>query len=97
MTNEERQVEIERIITNLNIIAPKNPRSDWGRIQKKDIDEACNVLRKAIIVPDNATNKDMILLIFPNLKYNEDDYFNVVHIDGLGTISLDWWKAPYKK
>lgn len=50
-------------------------------------------------IPNDATNKDVLKIIFPNLEYNEDEYFEVVRIYGkksIGTIKLDWFNAPYK-
>lgn len=50
-------------------------------------------------IPNDATNKDVLKIIFPNLEYDEDEYFEVAHIMGketIGTISLDWFNAPYK-
>lgn len=56
----------------------------------------------AIVIPNDATNGDMIMALFSNVKWwvNED---NEVFTDHKTTnsnriaINADWWKAPYRK
>ena len=58
----------------------------------------------AIIIPDNATNGDMIKLLFPDTKTWEvqrDDihcaYISFKDICGIISFPLSWWNAPFKK
>ena len=54
--------------------------------------KAYGVAIKALeLIPDNATNGDMIKALFNN---SLDDF---KHTWGGGTITDDWWNAPYKK
>ena len=58
-------------------------------------------------IPDNATNGDIVRMMFPKLEYKYaviDEYTNkptfVQIIDGdmiLTNFSTDWWNAPYQK
>ena len=51
-----------------------------------------------IPLPNNATNGDMIKIMFPHIRVNE--YINsidVVGLDGMSVFSKEWWYAPYKK
>lgn len=55
-------------------------------------------------LPDNPTNGDMIMAVFPNaeIKIHEQwDGQNIVTVrmNGVQIVvnSLDWWNAPYRK
>jgi len=54
----------------------------------------------AIIIPDGATNGDMIKEMFPNAEYGKDELGNMFVISSaqLGYIAFRecWWNAPYK-
>lgn len=61
-----------------------------------------------IDVPDNPTNKDILLAIFPYLSFNLDQYDDedgTYWIDVIGenkdgrmmTIEYDFWDNPYRK
>lgn len=54
---------------------------------------------KVVVIPDNATNGDMIKTMFPSIKIDFETYTKseVVHFrDGDAEFSHDWWNAPYK-
>ncbi len=51
----------------------------------------------AIIIPDNATNGDVIKLMFPNVKIDIVDNTVLTNIDNGLWFSLEWWNAAYKK
>lgn len=60
----------------------------------------------AIIIPDNATNGDVIKLIFPDAEiqpimgyFDKDELLGYrVYLGGRSQdYLLDWWNAPYKK
>ena len=64
-----------------------------GLLSEKD-------LNRIIVIPDNATNGDMIKALFPEAIIEEREY-GVVLI-ALGRLPLwrtyiDWWNAPYKE
>ena len=51
------------------------------------------------VIPDNATNGDVIKAMFPSMNVaNDQEWF--IHLqDGKGNIiktSKEWWDAPYK-
>ena len=53
-------------------------------------------IHNAIIIPDGATNGDMIMAMFPNAKANV--FVKEVGVKGLDTYSTftkKWWNAPY--
>ena len=61
---------------------------------------------KAIVIPPNATNGDMIKAMFPNVEIVRQEINsisnNIVVRDNsfLGAINrfhADWWNAPYKR
>ena len=58
----------------------------------------------AIVIPDNATNGDMIKAIYPNAKTwevtREDIHCAYIEFDDMYEIksfSLSWWNSPYKR
>lgn len=48
----------------------------------------------AIIIPDGATNGDMIKVMFPNLNFT--NVLAKMYAQNGKTLS-DWWNTPYKK
>ena len=57
---------------------------DWlvnGFPDEDDMEMALRAIKNGIPIPDNATNGEVIDLIFPYDK----------------TIDVDWWKSPYQK
>lgn len=72
-------------------------------------DDLCNLVNEAptvnaIIVPNGATNGDMIKAMFPNVKTWEvtrDDvhcaYIDFKDICEIKSFPLSWWNSPYKK
>lgn len=51
------------------------------------------------LVPDNATNGDIIMAMFPNTTVEYLEYSNYICIaNGIGfKINRSWWNALYKK
>lgn len=66
---------------------------DWA-IRKRKV--------RAVRIPDNATNGDVIKAMFPNATdYEYSDAFRLVsghyiELDKLKVFDLAWWNAPYK-
>ena len=58
-------------------------------------------IHNAIIIPEGATNGDMIKTMFPNVECGKDELGNVFIISSaqLGYIAFreSWWNAPYGK
>lgn len=53
-------------------------------------------IKAGMLIPDNATNGDMIKALFPNDKVIEDAFIEVMHYGNYKQILSDWWNAPYK-
>ena len=54
-----------------------------------------------ISIPDNATNKDVLMVSFPNCYYIEFIHDVTVYTDKkkqkvIGRFNKEWWNAPYK-
>ena len=78
-------------------------------IPKKDYDKMCKgelintilvAIKNGTLIPDNATNGDVLKMMFPS-DANELD-MSKLHLmyDGLDYIHefrKDWWNAPYTK
>ena len=60
---------------------------------------------KAIPIPDNETNGDKIIAMFPNCEQKEhmnNGYFEMYFDNDLKNasymrVSKDWWNAPFKR
>ena len=79
----------------LIIDIPEQWRDDmvWEKFDK--VDELCQVILDGDIIPDNATNGDVIKAMFPN----EEIYRHTFGYD-LGdecSFNENWWNAPYQK
>lgn len=48
-----------------------------------------------IEIPKGATNGDVVIRAFPNLKYNIQNGRVVTTIGVASSFDLDWWNAPY--
>lgn len=52
------------------------------------------------LIPDNATNGDVIKAIFPHYDVEIDEhkgYVRIFYDDFYTTYPLRWWNAPYKR
>ncbi len=63
--------------------------------------DALTVLNNCIEIPDNATNGDILKIMFNAVekeRFNDDGYNLVVVVMGGGIkyFDLSWWDAPYK-
>lgn len=61
---------------------------------------------KYIEIPDNATNGDIVQMIFPYYSYERNDYVQSTEdyiVDSMECMehdlyfAYDWWNAPYQK
>lgn len=68
--------------------------------------DALKVLKNCIEIPDNATNGDVVKLMFPDAEiqpimgyFDKDELLGYrVYLGGRSQdYLLDWWNAPYKK
>lgn len=73
-------------------------------------DDNCGLVHEAdtvnaIVIPEGATNGDMIKALFPNIKINDIDCLKMIYtgIDYKNMIGFnldatkEWWNAPYKE
>jgi len=80
-------------------------RREW---EKSSFDSPLNNLVNGLfdgtLIPDNATNGDIIKALFPSAVYNENQYLTVTMdcqvrdtMHFVSQFDLDWWNAPYKE
>ena len=58
-----------------------------------------DLIDKGTLVPDNATNGDIIMALFPNANYDDGRlYMHIIDVNTIGEICIPWrwWNAPYK-
>lgn len=61
-----------------------------------------NAFKEMKIIPDNATNGDMIKDMFPNAIIKINEIGSMVHVKYNNhtcwvNYELEWWNAPYKR
>lgn len=69
-------------------------------LPKVNVENLIKILQQGVIIPENATNGDMIKAMFPNIEIEEiDDELIVAYkLDVKGTpFYRVWWNAPYKE
>lgn len=66
----------------------------------KDVNDGCDWFEEdkeysyRIEIPDNATNGDVIKMVFPNMKVDVSG--GVIKSDRYTQFDLSWWNALYK-
>ena len=73
-----------------NNVTTTSPTFDF--VTEFDIDECHTVYN----IPDNATNGDVLISLYPNLKYTIQNGRVVTTIGVASSFDLDWWNAKYK-
>jgi len=85
----------------LIIDIPEQWRDDmvWENFDK--VDELCQAILDGDIIPDNATNGDVIKAMFPKAYIDESRYetpfIDVMYEGEVKSFSETWWNAPYQK
>ena len=86
------QAEIEEhLISNTDLVC--------GSYELETIEMFLNAFKEMQIIPDNATNGDMIKAMFPNIEitYHNDN----IELYNKNSISAEvlyqWWNEPYKR
>lgn len=67
-----------------------------GNYEMETTDMFLASFKRLQVLPDNATNGDMMKNIFPNVPVKIFEDMNTV-IFGNAQFDLDWWNAPYKR
>ena len=85
----------ERLIADIDFALEKQEPLLCGNYERETAEMFLSAFEKATVIPDNATNGDMIKAMFPNV----DKYHNMLLENHSKNIlfSDDWWNAPYKK
>ena len=84
-------------ITALNEAQIEFDAHYWGLGEAKEIIDSLPTVN-AVVIPNNATNGDMMKTLFKNAIIEERDYgviiFSVSNLP-LWYANKDWWNAPY--
>lgn len=68
-----------------------------GNYELETTDMFLASFKRMQVLPDNATNGDMFMAMFPNATIEIRDNTVYTNIDNGAWFSLDWWNASYKK
>lgn len=90
----------ERVKCDIDSSLSSQEISMCGNYERETTEMFLSAFEKAIVIPDGATNGDMIKIIFPDSELREtmDDLVHYT-LDGyVGNYATkDWWNALYKK
>ena len=94
----------ERMIADINYALEKQEPLLCGNYERETAEMFLSAFEKATIIPNNATNGDMIKAIFPNCEQKEhmnNGYFEMYFNNDLKDASYmrvrkDFWRAKYK-
>lgn len=90
----------QELIGALNDLAPKNPKGEWGKMQRDIVNEAIDMLNRAVVIPKDAINGDVIKAMFPNFMCEDStEYFHILRNPNGDFLKTNkaWWDEPYKK
>ena len=60
------------------------------------LDETEYAVKNGTPIPDNATNGDILEMLFPNAKIHCCETLDTAVMKSDANISIDWWNAPYQ-
>ncbi len=88
---------MKKVVTLDSIVAVIRARRGYKGFLHKFIEE-CEIV-DAIPIPEEATNGDMIMAMFPNLKVKIEGTHITCWNDEHRWFApdYDWWNAPYTK
>lgn len=81
---------VQRLI-DANILEDEFGCSDRDIYAKEYIREAQTVLT----IPESPTNGDILIALYPNLKYTIQNGRVIMTIGIAASFDLDWWNASY--
>lgn len=69
-----------------------------GLMTMSDVENVNDSIKHGILLPNNATNGDVLCLMFPNMHYtlSEKSQRVVTTIGIASSFDIDWWNSPYK-
>lgn len=103
MNDKERELmrDLEMNETGRDFLEDAELPKHTNPLPKEDNDIKPYEKLNAIIIPEGATNGDMIMAMFLNIESRLDEKTGIILVkwtDGTTkTFKASWWNAPYKK
>jgi len=69
----------------------------FGVTYAKDIQTVCEALHNGTPIPDNATNGDVIMAMFPNVNVYEHNGGATYSVNNEYNFNATWWNSQYQK
>lgn len=96
MLDEMTNIKASEVLKEL-----KKYTEDLPHYSPDEVAEALEMAIKALEqtrwIPKNATNGDMIISLYPNLKYYVKGDRMMTTIGVASSFDLEWWNAPYRE
>ena len=93
---QESEITMQRLISESRLqetlaLIPMEERTFRKAVETAE--EAETVMT----IPNNPTNRDMLIALYPNLRYTIQNNRVVTTIGVAASFDLDWWNTPYKR
>lgn len=89
----------ERLIADIDYALEKQEPLLCGNYERETAEMFLKAFEKATVIPDDATNGEVIKAMFPKLESREKAFEIELNVNKnkIGNISANWWNAPYQK
>ena len=89
----------ERVKCDINSSLESQEVSMCGNYERETVEMFLSAFEKATIIPDDATNGEVFMLIFPDAEVEIEGKYITLWLDEYKWLDIDydWWNAPYKK
>lgn len=71
-------------------------RQEWMKMRTFEPMKVLDMQETVLSIPENPTNGDMIVSLYPNLRYVIQNGRVVTTIGVATSFDLDWWNAPWE-
>lgn len=88
-----------RIIADITYSLNNEELMCCGNYERETAEMFLSAFENATIISDNATNGEVLCILFPNMHYTLSDKSTrvVTNIGCVSSFDMDWWNAQYKK
>lgn len=73
------------------------PEEEYIRICDEPCTELALAVRNGTVLPDNPTNGDMIMAVFPNASITEIGGGSTIVVANDYKFNSTWWNTPYRE
>lgn len=89
----------ERLIADIDFALEKQEPLLCGNYERETAEMFLKAFEKATVIPDDATNGDVIRAMFPDVEVEIEGKYITLWLDEYRWVDIDYdlWNAPYMK